>query len=255
MTLLLCVTMTTTAQYRNLKTFNVIEAHQGVAVDKEYFYVINNTSITKHMRSTGQQIAKWNGTETGLKHLNAGIVENGLLYCAHSNYPDLPMVSSIEVFDTKNMHHVASHSFGIEYGSLTWIDHHNGYFWAVFANYNKDGYPHPNTWTQLIKFDSSWRRLQAWVFPKDLVDKFGRQSCSGGFFIADSTLYVSGHDLPEMYVLNLPQYGSILKLVKAINVPFRGQSISVDKSVWPYIFWGINREKNQVLQFELEENK
>src|SRR3546814_8779330 len=49
------------------------------------------------------------------------------------------MTSSVEVFDTRTMEHVDSFSFGILRGSLTWLDRHDGAWWAGFANYDNDG--------------------------------------------------------------------------------------------------------------------
>jgi hypothetical protein len=36
-----------------------------------------------------------------------------LLYCAHSTYPDVPMVSSIEIFETDTLALVGFHGFGV----------------------------------------------------------------------------------------------------------------------------------------------
>jgi ribose 5-phosphate isomerase B len=41
---------------------------------------------------------------------NAGTVRDGSLYCAHSNFPRVPMASSVEIFDTGTMKHVGTHS-------------------------------------------------------------------------------------------------------------------------------------------------
>jgi hypothetical protein len=62
---------------------------------------------------------------------------DGKLYAAHSNYPDWPMTSSMEIFDAETLQPVGSHSFGILYGSLTWVDWKDGHWWMTFANYDK----------------------------------------------------------------------------------------------------------------------
>ena len=54
---------------------------------------------------------------------------DGKLYAAHSNYPEWPMTSSLEILDAETMEHVGSHSFGIQWGSLTWVDWHDGHWW------------------------------------------------------------------------------------------------------------------------------
>ena len=47
---------------------------------------------------------------------------DGKIYAAHSNYPDWPMTSSLEIWDAETMKHIGTHSFGIQWGSLTWVD-------------------------------------------------------------------------------------------------------------------------------------
>ena len=92
-------------QAKEIKRFQLPEVKQGVAVDANHFYVINNTSITKHTKADGKQVAAWKDTTGLLKHINAGIVIGNKLYCSHSNYPDKPMASSIEVFDKTTIIH------------------------------------------------------------------------------------------------------------------------------------------------------
>ncbi len=96
----------------NIQKFPLKEAKQAVAVDKDHFYVINNSTITKHRKATGEQIAIWDGTKDSVKHLNSGVVIKGKLYCANSNYPQSPMAGSIEIFDVATMTHIGNHSFG-----------------------------------------------------------------------------------------------------------------------------------------------
>ncbi|HEY9342200.1 MAG TPA: hypothetical protein VIQ23_11505, partial [Hanamia sp.] len=107
---------------------------QGIAVDKGFFYVIANNSIFKYNKKEGRMVGNFEGKREGfLKHLNSGIVIKNKLYCAHSNFPDSPMASSIEIFDTGTMEHIGSHSFGLFGGSATWIDEKDGYWWVAFA--------------------------------------------------------------------------------------------------------------------------
>ncbi len=121
------------------KKFGVQEAKQAVAVDRNYFYVINNNTITKHNKKDGTLVAKWDGTNEGISHLNSGVVIKGRLYCASSNYPDSPMAGSVEIFDASTLKHIGNHSFGIYTGSLTWIDRYKGYWFAGFAHYTGSG--------------------------------------------------------------------------------------------------------------------
>ena len=159
------------------------EAHQGVAVDDTFFYAIGTREIGKYEKDTGRLAQKWQEKEDGpIIHLDSGMIFNGILYAAHSNYPGLPMTSSVEMWDTETLKHVGTHSFGIRWGSCTWIDRKADHWWAVFAHYdkfakeiNKD-----NSWTTLVKFDDRWQYLQFWVFPDTLINKFKPMSNSGG---------------------------------------------------------------------------
>jgi hypothetical protein len=110
-----------------LKSYPAFDANQAVAVDAKYFYAVNNRTITKHDRRTGEPLLQFAGDADGpFKHMDSGVVVGTKLYAVHSNYPAWPMESSIEVFDTKTMRHVDSYSFGIYRGSLTWLDRHDG---------------------------------------------------------------------------------------------------------------------------------
>ena len=52
----------------------------------------------------------------GAPDANQGVAvdRSNFYYAAHSNYDASPMESSIEVFDTKSMRHIRSHSFGVD---------------------------------------------------------------------------------------------------------------------------------------------
>ena len=106
--------------------FKTPEARQGVAVDADFFYTVNSTGIGKYVKKTGSPVLSWKDTTGKIIHLDGGVVIKDRLYCAHSNYPGIPMTSSIEIFSTKDLRHAGSHSFGIRYGSCTWADfYHN----------------------------------------------------------------------------------------------------------------------------------
>ena len=242
------------ATYRSkeIARFDAPEAVQAVAVDAKHFYAIANSRIGKYDKRTGDRVATWSSTdELPLKHLNSGIVMDGKLYCAHSNYPTSPETSSVEIWDAVSLEHIASHSFGIYEGSLTWIDQRDGAWWAVFAHYNREGNDKTNRWTSLVKFDTEWRRLAAWTFPDEVVSRFTPNSCSGGSWGPDGMLYCSGHDLGELYRLELPRSGSILKHVDTIELPITGQGFAWDRNEQHRVF-GINRPKRQVVVAEID---
>ena len=87
-----------------IRKFNAPDAIQGVAVDRDYFYSIDNYSITKHKKTTGKRLLQWYGSEYGaIIHLNGGAVVNGTIYCPHSNYPYSPKTSSVEMWDAERL--------------------------------------------------------------------------------------------------------------------------------------------------------
>lgn len=103
-----------------------------MAVDAQHLYSIDNYSIAKHNKTTGEPLLQWYGPEYGpIIHLDGGVVIGDLLYAPHSNYPESPITSSVEVWDPTTMEHIASHTFGIFRGSLTWIDQDANGTWRV----------------------------------------------------------------------------------------------------------------------------
>ncbi|MCF0071194.1 hypothetical protein LZD49_12000 [Dyadobacter sp. CY261] len=237
------------------KEFDVKEAKQAVAVDAQYFYVINNSTITKHSKANGKIVATWDGAKEGIVHLNSGVVIEGRLYCANSNYPEIPMTSSVEIFDVKTLTHVDTHSFGIaQHGSLTWLDQKDGHWFIGFAHYagKESSEGRDVRWTSLVKYDMEWRQVEAWVFPKNLIDLFTPKSNSGGAWGADGLLYCTGHDRAEVYVLKLPKSGYTLEYIRTLPAPIEGQGIAIDRAVpGKALLYGIQRSKHTVTVSEI----
>ena len=226
--------------------FNVPEANQGIAVDARHFYAIDNQAVAKYDKKTGTLVKKWQGPKDGpIRHLDGGLVMDGKLYAPHSNYPDWPMTSSLEIWDTETMEHIGSHSFGINWGSLTWADFHDGFWWMTFANYDVPLGPGKTPYgykaaTQMIKFSTDFRMVESWVLPKAILDKFEDMSNSGGSWGPDGFLYLTGHDPAELYRMKLPGAGSVLELVDILSMNVRGQGIAWDRSD-PGVIYGIVR--------------
>lgn len=237
------------------KAYGITEAKQGVATDNSHFYVVNNSSITKHHKVDGKLITTWQDTTGQIKHLNSGIIIDQKLYCANSNYPESPMVSSIEVFNPDTLTPIENISLGIDVGSATWIDFYKGHWYIAFAHYtgrgsteNKD-----NNWTQLIKFTKDWQRVGGWIFPKDLIAKFGTKSNSGGIITKDGTIYATGHDNTELYELKFPRLGATLHWVNTYDIPYEGQGIALDKETNTELsLFGIIKKENKVLKITLK---
>jgi hypothetical protein len=250
---MLSMTWSEKRTFKEVESFNVPESRQGVAVDDEHFYAIDTRGIAKYEKASGTLIKKWESNEDGpIKHLNSGAVVDGKLYCAHSNYPEFPMTSSIEIFDPETLEHIESHSFGINWGSCTWVDKHDGFWWAAFAHYNKwkDSTGTDVRWTRVIKFDDQWRELESWVFPQEVLDRFENMSNSGGSWGPDGFLYCTGHDAAELYVLKLPSKGSILELVDVVPIDCSGQGLAWDRSE-PASIYTIRKADRIVINSEM----
>lgn len=233
-----------------IKTYNVPLARQAVAVDAEYFYVINNSSITKHLKISGEQVGSWEDKDSLIHHMNSGIIIDGKLYCINSNYPEIPMVSSLEVFDPETLVHLYNHSFGILSGSATWVDFFNGFWYIAFVYYSGGRSSMPNrtnAWSRLVKFDTSWRQIESWVYPKELLERFGAYSNSGGVILPSGQILCTGHDNYELYVLEFPQKGSTLNWIDTIEVGSFGQGIAYENDGNAELVYGIIRRKNKVV--------
>ena len=219
-----------------IKEFVINEANQAVGVDDRYFYAIDNQTIAKYDKKTGAPVKKWKGDKNGpIIHLDSAMLMDGKIYCSHSNYNEWPMTSSLEIWDADTLEHIGNHSFGIQWGSLTWADFHDGHWWMTFANYDKPYGPGKTPYgykaaTQMIKFSADFKFEEAWVLPKSILDRFEDMSNSGGSWGPDGYLYLSGHDPAEIYRMRLPKSGSVLELVDVIPMNIRGQGIAWDRS-------------------------
>ena len=233
-----------------LASFIVPEARQAVAVDDRHFYAIDNQIIAKYDKKSGQRVGEWRGEKDGpIIHLDSGVVVDGKLYTAHSNYPEWPMTSSVEIWDAATLQHVGTHSFGIERGSLTWLDYRDGVWWGAFANYNRVFDKSPLAYgnkfnTQVVRFDKDWRVAESWTLPDVLLKKFGDMSNSGGSWGPDGKLWITGHDLPEIYALALPEAGSVMRWVGTASLEIAGQGIAWDRADGKVV-WGLIRDKKE----------
>ena len=224
-------------------------ANQGVAVDAHHFYGIGNYVVGKYDKTTGARVAEWVGLRGGATvHLNGGLIQDGQLVLAHSNFPQLPMASSLEYFDPATVQPVKSLSLGIRHGSLTWAEKKAGFWWACFAHYNDQGTApgSDNRSTLVGKFNDTWQLLESWIFPPQVIASWGKSSCSGGSWGDDGLLYTTGHDEKNLYVLRVPKMGVTLDYVTTIDVPFEGQSWAWDRSD-PRVIYGIIRRTGEVV--------
>ena len=228
-------------------------AKQAVTASKRFVFVINNNTIEKRNKVTWEKVAEKNFPK--LHHLNSSVIINNKIYCAHSNYPEIPMHSSIEIFDTKTLSHIESHSFGIENGSCTWIDKVGKYYYVFFAHYanaNKMQKNRDVSWSQLVKYDENWSRVAGWVLPRELLERVSPYSISGGIFLNKHQILATHHHHKEFYLLSIPKMNSELILEKIIPTTIRGQGISYDNKNHN-IIWGINKKTQEVIKVKLED--
>jgi len=243
-----------------LQRFDASDAFQAVAVDANSFYAINNIQLTRHDKNTGLALEQSKADSPAgapLIHLDSGVVVDGKLYAAHSNYPNWPMQSSVEVWDVATMKHIDSHNFGVMLGSFTWLDRHNDSWWGTFANYDRiqRGMTEPYGETRntvMVKFDDDFKVLQRWRIPEEILRRMSPMSNSGGSWGNDGYLYLSGHDDPEIYVMALPESGEELDWLATIRLPgLNGQGIAWDRSDSDRMLWAILRSTREVLQIEV----
>ena len=231
-----------------LRRYPAAEAGQGAAAHGDDFYAVVNTRIGRYAKSDGRKLAEWQGDPTQVVHLNACLIVADDLVCAHSNFPHVPMTSSVEFFDPKTLEHRRSVSLGEQIGSLTWVDRRDGAWWAAFTNYDgRGGEPgRDHRYSQLVRFDDQWRRTQSWSFPTSVLARMAPTSTSGGGWGDDGLLYMTGHDAQELYVMRLPEAGSTLVHVATFRIPLAGQGWAWDRSE-PRVLYGINRPTREVV--------
>lgn len=228
------------------------EARQGAAVDADHFYAVTNSRIGKYRKDDGVKVAEWVGDRIAVRHINSCIVDGTELVCANSNYPQTPMASSVEIFDTLSMKHLRSVPLGVRDGSLTWVERHQGRWWAMFANYDPPrshlGRTHRDT--KLVLFNSDWAEVGGYALPDSVLEKLAPTSISGGSFGADGLLYVTGHDAAEIYVLRIPEQGPVLEHIATVAAPLEGQAWAWDRSGEKTIY-AIRRSTGEVVVLKM----
>jgi len=213
-------------RFVELRRLPAPEANQGVAVDADHYYAIGAAVIAKHRKADGARVARWVAPAgSGIRHLNAGVVVDGRLYCAHSNFPLKPDESSVEVFDAATLTPLDRHVFVAPPGSLTWAVPYQGGWLACFAHYAATS---EVARSRLVAYDHDWKPRQEWSFAPEVLVKFGRMSCSGGGVGPDGKVGVTGHDARELYVLDLPAGGGVATLAAVRPFPGEGQAFAWD---------------------------
>lgn len=243
-------------QSEEVARFRAKEAAQGAAADASHFYAIGNSAIGRYDRKTGEAAAHWSLPRSGpIRHLNSCIVAAGRLMCANSNFPDLPMASSIEIFDAETLQHAGSHSLGLTDGSLVWFDRLGEDWIAGFAHYDGEGgVPFKDhRYMRVVRYNEDWIETGGWMIPESARERMAPHSASGGGIGPDGLLYLTGHDREEMYVLAFPDMGPALEHIATIEIGLQGQAFAWDRSTDERILWGISRPSREVRAFRIPE--
>jgi len=229
------------------------EARQGVAVGPDDLYAIANYRIGRYDKRTGEREAEWEGAPERFPHINSCALIAGDLVCAASNYSAVPQWSSVEFFDPVTLAHRRTVALGEGIGSLTWVDRHDGAWWAMFANYSgRGGQPtRDHRYTTLVRFDDDWRRTESWLLPETVLRRIAPMSISGGGWGPDGRLYLTGHDLPELYAMQLPtEGGAVLDHLATFPIEAEGQAVDWDETQ-PGMLYGISRAGGVMLEMRV----
>jgi len=230
------------------------EAGQGAAGDAEHFYAIVNSAIGKYRREDGTRVGGWSLPRGGpVRHINACLLEEGRLLCANSNFPELPMASSVEIFDSDTMRHVETHSLGLTDGSLVWFDRFRDGWLACFAHYDGTGgvAEKDHRDTRIVTLDGRWRETGGWMLPDAVLERLAPHSASGGAVGDDGLLYIMGHDRPEMYVLDFPSIGPKLVHRATVDIDAHGQAFGWQAGSDERLLWAIDRPSREVRLFRI----
>lgn len=229
----------------------VPEAHQAVAVDAESFYAIASRKIARYAKETNERLAEWTApADSHILHLNSGLVVDGQLYCANSNWPATPRNNTVEIFEAGTLRHLESKPFPESDRAINWIERHRGAWWIVFAGYGEADVRR----TSLIRHDDKWNATGEWTFPESVIQRFLPNSNSGGAFGPNGRLFVTGHDAAELYVLDVPAEGSELIHVATVAAPIAGQGIAWDRNDVGTLF-GIVRSRREVVRMRLSRSE
>ncbi|TWT43096.1 hypothetical protein KOR42_45020 [Thalassoglobus neptunius] len=223
-------------RWRTQEKWSAPEAHQAAAADNNFFYAISSRQIAKYDRHTGERVAISSGPA---EHLNSGILWNGQLLCAHSNYPMKPEVSRIVSCDIETMELKTFHEFHESEGSLTWVLRHDDHWWCQFAYYGPE-----NGKSYLAKFDDQWNEVQRWSYPDSVIQQLGNYSLSGGIW-HDGEILASGHDDPVLFRFAVDPNSKLLTFRGIEATPFSGQGFASDPATGGLI--GIHRRNKEVL--------
>lgn len=244
-------------------TYKNIQANQSVAVNNDFIFVINKTSIVKHNKASGELIKTFStiGHER-MKQLNNGIVLGRLLYVC--NYYDGN--NTIEVLDLD-----LEHKYYIEVkgnsGELKAIDYFQGRWWALFghdgdktsqtiiaelygpygpAKIQASEQRQKNIFFNRVKgAPARWNIRNRWHFPTDVYKHISPRTFAGFSFGPDHLVYVAGYGSEVIYVLEMDYHMNVLMLQKMIETELNGGGVVWDRK--NEVMYGVNKERGEVV--------
>ena len=230
--------------------FPAPEARQGVTAGSRFVYAIDNNTIAKYDPATGKRAARWKGNPRRFKHLNSCTLVERTLVCAGSNYPDLPMASSVETLtpDASAPRH-AQPWRGARVSTLGRLA--RGKLVGLLRQLRRQGRragPRPPPDDDRALF-TGLRRAAGVAVSQEVLRRMAPRSSSGGAWNADGLLYVTGHDAAEMYAERSARAGSwcpALELVAIVPTVTAGQAIDWDPEQ-PRTLWSIDRKASQIV--------
>jgi len=140
--------------------------------------------VSNCLKKLKRKISFWKADKQNKKHkhfnhMNSGTVVGEKLYCAHSNKK--LRLNIIEVWDVrgssfKHVKTVKLSRLPKSGGFLTWADYYKGEWWLCFAFYGLS-----NSKTVIVNSEFNGEEFiekEEWVFPAEIIEKWGRWSCS-----------------------------------------------------------------------------
>jgi hypothetical protein len=243
--------------FEKLGTYKHISGnHNGVAVDKDHFYAINDTSISKHNIVTGDVITQTSfENHSRIKHLNSGVVHADRIYVCN-NPNDF---NTIEVFNT-NLEHKYTIDIAGNCGSLKAIDYYKSRWWGCFVHTEHDGVntiiaemysPSPDLHaTDKIH---KWTIRNRFHFPDDARKDMCSNNVSGFTFGPRGLVYATVDTTNSLYVMHMSYNTQTMTLDEIISLDgVDGKSIVWDRK--RKLLFGVNNEKGDIVLFEGMDN-
>ena len=216
------------------RVYKVKEVKKGVAIDDRYFYTISDSHIEKYGRKTGKKILS---KKLPFKHLNGGTFVNGDLVVIN-NPPRNPEHNAIVWIDPKTLGLIDIMPLPQVKGSLTWIDWAWDKWWLCDAHGKN---------TAIYCFNDDWTLEGYWKLPKEVIKNTKPRSLSGGAWFGEY-LCVSGHDKPELYILELAYDKLQATLLKTIPICFDGNGFAFERGKDNTYAWGARGDHHTIVR-------